>query len=79
MKALMSICLALTLASVSMDTLARGRGGHGSGHRHHYSGYSSGGYSGASAVGAYHTGPRGGCYIITASGRKRYVDRSLCR
>ena len=23
-------------------------------------------------------GPRGGCYTITSSGRKRYVDRSLC-
>lgn len=27
----------------------------------------------------YHTGPRGGCYTISASGKKRYVDRSLCR
>ncbi len=26
----------------------------------------------------YHTGPRGGCYTYSASGRKRYVDRSLC-
>lgn len=26
----------------------------------------------------YHTGPRGGCYYLTASGRKQYVDRSLC-
>lgn len=26
----------------------------------------------------YIRGPRGGCYTITASGRKRYVDRSLC-
>jgi hypothetical protein len=23
-------------------------------------------------------GPRGGCYTLSASGRKRYVDRSLC-
>lgn len=27
----------------------------------------------------YHTGPRGGCYYYSASGRKNYVDRSLCR
>lgn len=27
----------------------------------------------------YHTGPRGGCYTYTSSGRKRYVDRSHCR
>lgn len=27
----------------------------------------------------YHTGSRGGCYTYTASGRKRYVDRSYCR
>lgn len=27
----------------------------------------------------YFTGPRGGCYYITASGRKQYVDRSLCK
>lgn len=27
----------------------------------------------------YYTGPRGGCYYITASGRKQYVDRSLCK
>lgn len=29
-------------------------------------------------VSQYHRGPRGGCYTITASGNKRYVDRSLC-
>jgi hypothetical protein len=23
-------------------------------------------------------GPRGGCYTLSSSGRKRYVDRSLC-
>lgn len=27
----------------------------------------------------YYTGPRGGCYTYSASGRKRYVDRSNCR
>jgi endonuclease YncB( thermonuclease family) len=27
----------------------------------------------------YITGPRGGCYYINASGRKQYVDRSLCK
>jgi hypothetical protein len=27
----------------------------------------------------YYTGPRGGCYTYSASGRKRYVDRSYCR
>jgi hypothetical protein len=32
--------------------------------------------SGASR--GYYTGPRGGCYTYSASGRKRYVDRSLC-
>jgi endonuclease YncB( thermonuclease family) len=26
----------------------------------------------------YIRGPRGGCYTITSSGKKRYVDRSLC-
>ncbi|HEY0023226.1 MAG TPA: DUF4236 domain-containing protein [Longimicrobium sp.] len=26
----------------------------------------------------YYTGPRGGCYTYSSSGRKRYVDRSLC-
>lgn len=26
----------------------------------------------------YYTGPRGGCYTYTSSGRKRYVDRSYC-
>jgi hypothetical protein len=23
-------------------------------------------------------GPRGGCYTLSSSGRKRYVDRNLC-
>ena len=32
--------------------------------------------SGASL--SYFRGPRGGCYTYSASGRKRYVDRSLC-
>lgn len=27
---------------------------------------------------AYIRGPRGGCYTITNTGRKRYVDHSLC-
>jgi hypothetical protein len=26
----------------------------------------------------YILGPRGGCYTVTESGKKRYVDRSLC-
>ncbi|UHG92529.1 hypothetical protein [Spirosoma oryzicola] len=26
----------------------------------------------------YIRGPRGGCYYLTASGRKQYVDRSMC-
>lgn len=26
----------------------------------------------------YYTGPRGGCYTYSASGRKRYVDHSFC-
>lgn len=26
----------------------------------------------------YYTGPRGGCYYLNASGKKEYVDRSLC-
>lgn len=28
--------------------------------------------------GYYHLGPRGGCYVWTSGGNKRYVDRSLC-
>jgi hypothetical protein len=32
----------------------------------------------SSASREYHRGPRGGCYTYTASGNKRYVDRSLC-
>lgn len=28
--------------------------------------------------GYYIRGPRGGCYTLSASGRKRYVDRSMC-
>lgn len=48
----------------------------------------SGSSSGSSASGGsrrssaeargYYTGPRGGCYTYSASGRKRYVDRSYC-
>lgn len=33
----------------------------------------------SSASRVYHTGPRGGCYYYSASGRKNYVDRSLCQ
>jgi uncharacterized protein YraI len=32
----------------------------------------------SSAARGYMRGPRGGCYTYSASGRKRYVDRSLC-
>jgi hypothetical protein len=40
----------------------------------------TGGYSRRSSAESrgYYTGPRGGCYTYRASGRKRYVDRSLC-
>lgn len=27
----------------------------------------------------YHTGPRGGCYYVTSSGERQYVDRSMCQ
>jgi hypothetical protein len=32
----------------------------------------------ASTNSQYIRGPRGGCYTFSSSGRKRYVDRSLC-
>ncbi|HKO62106.1 MAG TPA: hypothetical protein VJV03_13160 [Pyrinomonadaceae bacterium] len=32
----------------------------------------------SSSNSGYIRGPRGGCYYITASGRKVYVDRSMC-
>lgn len=37
-----------------------------------------GGSRRSSADRGYYTGPRGGCYTYSASGRKRYVDRSYC-
>jgi len=37
----------------------------------------SGGVS-RTVSGGYIRGPRGGCYYISGSGRKMYVDRSLC-
>lgn len=27
----------------------------------------------------YYMGPRGGCYYLTGSGNRQYVDRSYCR
>lgn len=30
------------------------------------------------ADGSYHTGPRGGCYTLSASGKKSYVAHSFC-
>jgi hypothetical protein len=30
------------------------------------------------SAGGYIRGPRGGCYYYTRSGRKRYVERSMC-
>ena len=40
----------------------------------------SGGYTprSSSANSHYIRGPRGGCYYISSSGRKVYVDRSMC-
>lgn len=32
----------------------------------------------SASSGGYYTGPRGGCYTYSRSGRKRYVDRSRC-
>ncbi|WP_427500783.1 HNH endonuclease signature motif containing protein [Methylomonas sp. MED-D] len=39
---------------------------------------SSGGANSSKAQDGYYTGPRGGCYTYTASGKKRYVDHSYC-
>jgi hypothetical protein len=39
---------------------------------------SGGGSRRSSASRGYYTGPRGGCYTYSASGRKRYVDHSYC-
>ena len=36
------------------------------------------GASGGAGGGGYIRGPRGGCYYISGSGRKVYVDRSMC-
>ena len=33
---------------------------------------------GAQLPGQYIQGPKGGCYTVTKSGRKQYVDRSMC-
>ncbi len=38
----------------------------------------SGSHGAGDAPGGYTRGPRGGCYTFSASGKKRYVDRSLC-
>ena len=35
--------------------------------------------SGQTGARKYITGPRGGCYYVTASGRKQYVDHSMCK
>lgn len=32
----------------------------------------------SAAAAGYYTGPRGGCYTYSSSGRKRYVDHSYC-
>jgi hypothetical protein len=32
----------------------------------------------ASSIGAYTTGPRGGCYYVNSKGKKVYVDHSKC-
>ena len=37
-----------------------------------------GGSRRSSSARGYYIGPRGGCYTYSASGRKRYVDRSYC-
>ncbi|MEI8204801.1 MAG: hypothetical protein WCH34_17410 [Bacteroidota bacterium] len=39
---------------------------------HSYSGSSS------SGSGSYQTGPKGGCFTYSASGKKKYVDHSYC-
>lgn len=33
---------------------------------------------GGGTASGYYRGPRGGCYTLTAGGRKKYVDRSYC-
>lgn len=35
-------------------------------------------YTAPKSSNGYHLGPRGGCYVFTSGGNKRYVDRSLC-
>lgn len=45
-------------------------------HRSAGSSYSGGSSSGSNS--GYYTGPRGGCYTLSGSGKKRYVDHSFC-
>lgn len=74
MKPMMTALLtAFVLATLSPDVMARGGRG-GGGKRSHASHASSGNYSGGSQAGdgVCHTGPRGGRYTITPSGRKNY-------
>lgn len=54
------------------ETSTSGSAGRGSGRS------SSGGSRSSADSRGYYTGPRGGCYTYSASGRKRYVDRSYC-
>jgi len=42
------------------------------------SGLSDSGSPPGEASGKYSLGPRGGCYTLTATGNKKYVDRALC-
>lgn len=66
-----ALLAAFVLATLAPDAMARG--GRSGGKRSHASHASSGGHSGSQASdGTCHTGPRGGRYTITPSGRKKY-------
>lgn len=67
-----ALLAAFVLGTISTDVMARGGRG-GGGKRSHASHASSGNYGGSQAGdGVCHTGPRGGRYTITPSGRKKY-------
>lgn len=44
-----------------------------------FAGASASGTTASNGDDTYHTGPRGGCYTYTSSGKKRYVSHDHCR
>lgn len=73
-----SDCGLMAVKGRRSSSSSSGKRRHSTGRSGSSGGGSGGGLFSAPSNGNYHLGPRGGCYTLSGSGKKQYVDHSYC-